>query len=349
MAFGDNFIRNSALSFFNAWTKGDFADLPQIEIRSSQEINGALGAFSRDTNRIYLAQEFISENQSHPEIIAQILLEEIGHWVDSRINVADTPGDEGKIFTALVQGQTLSAEQIQQLKTTDDTATVTIDGQVIEIEQASVSDGGGFEGSEETLTLDSKGGVTLKYSYEHYTIPDNFIIKYDGQTLLDTGFVGGSKSGTVQVPKGNSNQVQVIVATDNEGTAWNYTVETVETKLNIQDAYGVVERGANKTATIKFTVTLSEVSDVETTVKYLTLVGTAVDGITGTDKRDYKPLTGTVTFAPWETTKDIEITIYGDTPVNYGSDNNFEIFARDTAYRDWQEGKDSDQLTGTPY
>ena len=168
--FGDNFTRNSALGLSTAWAKDDFASLPQIEIRSSQEINGALGAFSKETNRIYLAKEFVRENQSHPEIIAQVLLEEIGHFVDSRINVADTPGDEGKIFTALVQGQTLSAEQIQQLKTTDDTATVTIDGQVIEIEQASVSDGGGFEGSEETLTLDSKGGVTLKYSYEHYTI-----------------------------------------------------------------------------------------------------------------------------------------------------------------------------------
>ena len=76
-AFGDNFIRNSALGLSTAWAKGDFTSLPQIEIRSSQEINEAFGAFSRDTNRIYLAQEFISKNQSHPEIIAQVLLEEI--------------------------------------------------------------------------------------------------------------------------------------------------------------------------------------------------------------------------------------------------------------------------------
>ncbi|PZV20603.1 MAG: hypothetical protein DCF12_22250 [Snowella sp.] len=107
MAFGNNFTPNSVLSFSDAWAKGDFADLPQIEIRSSQEINGALGAFSKENNRIYLAKEFVRENQSHPEIIAQVLLEEIGHFVDSRINVADTPGDEGEFFTALVQGQTL--------------------------------------------------------------------------------------------------------------------------------------------------------------------------------------------------------------------------------------------------
>jgi hypothetical protein len=55
--FGDNFTRNSALGLSTAWAKDDFASLPQIEIRSSQEINGALGAFSKETNRIYLAKE----------------------------------------------------------------------------------------------------------------------------------------------------------------------------------------------------------------------------------------------------------------------------------------------------
>jgi uncharacterized repeat protein (TIGR01451 family) len=101
---------------------------------------------------------------------------------------------------------------------------------------------------------------------------------------------------------------------------------------------------------MKFKVTLSKASDVETTVRYMTLVGTAVDGVTGNDKVDYKPVTGTITFAPGETTKDIEVTVLGDTPINYQSDKNFEIFARDTAYRDWKEGEDVDQLDGkSPY
>ena len=66
------------------------------------------------------------------------------------------------------------------------------------------------------------------YSYEHYTIPDNFIIRYDGQNLLQTGFVGGSGTGKINVPKGNSTTAEVIVATNDEGTAWYYSV-TAET------------------------------------------------------------------------------------------------------------------------
>jgi len=88
----------------------------------------------------------------------------------------------------------------------------------------SISDSGGYEGSNQTLRLGGNGGGTIEYSYEHYWIPDNFIIRYDGNTLLETGFVGGSRSGRIQVPKGNSNTAQIIVATNDEGTAWHYTV-----------------------------------------------------------------------------------------------------------------------------
>ncbi|MTJ34847.1 Calx-beta domain-containing protein [Dolichospermum sp. UHCC 0260] len=349
MAFGDNFIRNSALGLSTAWAKGDFASLPQIEIRSSQEINGALGAFSRDTNRIYLAQEFISKNQSHPEIIAQVLLEEIGHWVDSRINVADAPGDEGEIFSDLVRGQILNDEKLQYLRGKNDVATVVIDGQLIQIEQASTGwVSGGFEGSQKTLKLDSKSGRIVQYSYQMYTIPDNLILRYEGKDILNTGYVSGGKTGTVQIPKGNSDELQVILATNDEGTAWNYSVETINNEVNIKDAYVAVEGGSSKTATIKFTVTLSKASNVATTVQYMTLIGTAVDvdgKKAGKDGIDYQPVKGTVTFAPGETTKDIEITVSGDEPVNYANDKNFEIFARDTAYRDWtgKEGQDIDE------
>jgi hypothetical protein len=89
-------------------------------------------------------------------------------------------------------------------------------------------------------------------------------------------------------------------------------------------------------------VILSEAVDVEVTVNYFTLVGTAVDGVTGNDRIDYQPITGTLTFAPGETRKEVEIRILGDTPVNYGGNANFEIFARDTAYQNWDKGDDID-------
>ncbi len=122
LAFGDNFNPDVARSLSEAWARGDFGSLPEIEIRSSQEINGAWGAFSKDTDRIYLSQEFIAENQSNPDAITQVLLEEIGHFVDASVNQMDTSGDEGEIFSALVlENQSFSNVVISESDKTDDT------------------------------------------------------------------------------------------------------------------------------------------------------------------------------------------------------------------------------------
>ncbi|MFM6079338.1 MAG: Calx-beta domain-containing protein, partial [Dolichospermum sp.] len=333
-----------------AWQNQDFSVIPNIQILSGAELGGAIGAYAQATNTIYLSQDYLNQNSNNIASITSLLLEEIGHAVDAKINILDASGDEGAIFSGVVQSKVFEPEQLQQLKAKDDKVTVIIDGQAIEIEQATVSDSGGFEGSQKTVKLESKDGGIAKFSYQHFTIPDNFIIRYEGKNILETGFVGGGKQGTVQIPKGDSDELEVIVTTNDEGTAWNYTVETLSNGLNIEDANVAVEAGSNQTATMKFKVTLSKASDVETTVRYMTLVGTAVDGVTGNDKVDYKPVTGTITFAPGETTKEIEVTVLGDTPINYQSDKNFEIFARDTAYRDWKEGEDVDQLGGkSPY
>ncbi|MDD1433189.1 VWD domain-containing protein, partial [Dolichospermum sp. ST_sed6] len=240
-AFGSNYDYAMAASLRSQWQNQDFSQFPQIEIRSSQEINGALGAFSRDTNRIYLAQEFISKNQSHPEIIAQVLLEEIGHWVDSRINVADAPGDEGEIFSDLVQGKVLSTEQIQQLKTIDDTATVTIDGQVIEIEQAVIARDGGEGGTSEKIALESQGLNLVNFSWENYSIPDEFQILYEGKRIAgNVGLKPGGGSGKLLVAKKNSNELDVKVTAPLEGTAWEFNVETLPIEIKIDGFLGDV-------------------------------------------------------------------------------------------------------------
>jgi uncharacterized repeat protein (TIGR01451 family) len=245
IAFGSPLNTEKVENLRQQWVSGDFRSLPEIEICSGEEIKGANGAFSLDTNKIYLSQEYITQNASNFLAITHTLLEEIGHFVDAQINSSDALGDEGAIFSALVQGETLDEAQLQQLRAEDDTATITLDGQVIQIEKATVSDSGGFEGSQQTITLDSNGGGVARFSYEHFTIPDNFIIRYEEKNLLETGFVGGSRSGIVQIPEGNSNQLEVIVATNDSGTAWNYTVTTDDcadtTPLNIELAGGQFE------------------------------------------------------------------------------------------------------------
>lgn len=134
-AFGNDFNREVANQLFDDFAQGDFNAVPSIEIVNSNDINGANGAFSSTTGRIYLAAEFIINNTENIDAIAAVLLEEVGHFLDAQINTADAAGDEGDIFARLVQGVSVTAQELEVLQSEDDRATVTLDGQVVEIEQ----------------------------------------------------------------------------------------------------------------------------------------------------------------------------------------------------------------------
>lgn len=110
-------------------------DFPDIEIVNSADINNANGAYAKATNKIYLAQEFLSVNRNNINEIASVILEEYGHFADSQLNNTDAPGDEGAIFAALVRGKELNKSELQQLRHEDDTAVVVLDGKDVEIEQ----------------------------------------------------------------------------------------------------------------------------------------------------------------------------------------------------------------------
>ncbi len=133
-AFGDKYDRQAVSLLITQWQTGTFDSFPEIEIRSSAEINGANGAYSADTSKIYIAEELL--NSGNSSLITDVLLEEYGHFVDSSINKTDTTGDEGNIFANLVQGKTLTEWELAALRTENDKATISLDGQVMEIEQA---------------------------------------------------------------------------------------------------------------------------------------------------------------------------------------------------------------------
>jgi hypothetical protein len=63
-----------------------------------------------------------------------------------------------------------------------------------------------------------------------------------------------------------------------------------------------------------FTVTLSAASSLTVTVNYQTLNGTATgDAVCGSKSRGYIIASGTLTFAPGETSKVVTIHVVGDT------------------------------------
>lgn len=65
-AFGNNLDGEVANQLFNDFAQGNFSDIPTIKIVNRDDINGANGAFSQDTNLIYLSLEFIAENADNP-------------------------------------------------------------------------------------------------------------------------------------------------------------------------------------------------------------------------------------------------------------------------------------------
>jgi hypothetical protein len=138
-AFGKTVDIVAAQYWIEELSRADGSALPELDIRSASDINNANGAFAGEISKIFLAKEFLEENIYSRKAIVNVLLEEIGHAIDWQINPLDTPGDEGELFAALVQGVALEEAELQRLKAEDDSVLVAIDGQKLQIEQATTS------------------------------------------------------------------------------------------------------------------------------------------------------------------------------------------------------------------
>ncbi|MDM3856987.1 MAG: FG-GAP-like repeat-containing protein, partial [Aphanizomenon gracile PMC649.10] len=136
-AFGTQYNRSLAEILRLQWEAGDFSQLPQIEVLDSSILGGANGAYASSKNKIYLSNTFVAS--ASLAAISGVLLEEIGHFVDAKINQTDSAGDEGAIFAALVQGQNLDVETLRVLKAEDDHSIITLNNRQIDIEQANTT------------------------------------------------------------------------------------------------------------------------------------------------------------------------------------------------------------------
>ena len=226
LAFG---VAVDSNSFQIAWKNQDFSVIPNIEVRSGAELGGAIGAYAQATNTIYLSQDYLNQNAADIGSITSVLLEEIGHAIDAKINIVDAPGEEGAIFSGVVQGKTFEPEQIQQLKLEDDHTTITLDSQVLQVEQAIFPlREGGKEGKTETITLDAKGPGAAQIFYQMFSVPDRLQLRYEGKVIFDSGFTSGSKTTRFNIPAGNSNKLDVVLTANPSisSTRWQYKIDT---------------------------------------------------------------------------------------------------------------------------
>ena len=116
-------------------------ELPEITVVPVEQMNGANGGFDSLTGEVYLADVVVEQ----PANLADVIAEELGHYIDSEVNYEDATGDEGEYFAALVGFDELSVEEIERLRGEDDTVKI-LDG-LVEVEASSeLVAGTGFGG-----------------------------------------------------------------------------------------------------------------------------------------------------------------------------------------------------------
>jgi Bacterial Ig-like domain len=132
-AFGEEINFKDAFFLIKDLTDG--IGMPEIKVMPIAQLN-ARGAF--DGKQIYIAEELFNTKTSDFTEAANVLLEELGHYLDKHLHKTDSPGDEGAIFAALVQNHPLDSAKLEALKAEQDSATLNIDGQKIVVEQESL-------------------------------------------------------------------------------------------------------------------------------------------------------------------------------------------------------------------
>ncbi|MFM6473978.1 MAG: hypothetical protein ACKPGH_10830, partial [Dolichospermum sp.] len=124
----------------------------------SSILGNANGAYASSNNQIYLSANFLATSTA--EAISAVLLEEIRHFVDAHINLSDSAGDEGAIFAALVQGNSLDTQTLQALKAEDDSGIINLEGEAITVEQNGLIDPSNFTLNNSAQFSTGAGGVS---------------------------------------------------------------------------------------------------------------------------------------------------------------------------------------------
>lgn len=148
LAFGETGATFAPRSFVQQLIDGKI--LPTLSVLPEATL-AAQGAYAAKTDTIFLAKELFGQ----PEKLLRVFLEELGHFIDNKLNAVDSPGDEGAIFAAQVIGDELTEEAIAALKAEDDTATLTVGEQTLQIEQADLGPG--------TFTVEAGGQIAVEF------------------------------------------------------------------------------------------------------------------------------------------------------------------------------------------
>jgi Ca2+-binding RTX toxin-like protein len=220
-AFGAKLNAQKLSALRQQLLSGNFSIIPQIAVLTHGELGTANGAYAAATDQILISADFWAQASS--AAIASLILEEVGHRIDQLFNDGrDSAGDEGEIFSRLVQGEILSSGQLAQLKGQDDRGTIFLQGQAIAIEKQDISG---------TLGNDNLLG----------TVDADAIFGYDGADSIDGAagddqIVGGDGNDTLI---GNLGDDFVYGDGGNDALAGGSGNDYVDGGLGLDTLYGL--------------------------------------------------------------------------------------------------------------
>ncbi|MFN7908478.1 MAG: calcium-binding protein [Microcystis sp.] len=183
-AFGASYDVVKATEIQQQWKSRNFSQIPPIEVLSDEVLGTANGAYSSSTNKIYLSASFL--NTASSAAIVNVILEEIGHYVDAQINQVDSAGDEGAIFAELVQGNSLNVATLDALRAENDQTTIIVNGEIIQVEQADFTGTNGNDNITGTSASDNIFGLDGNDTLSGLGGSDN-IYGGNGNDSLDGG------------------------------------------------------------------------------------------------------------------------------------------------------------------
>jgi hypothetical protein len=132
--FGPSYKTAAAVDLRQQWQTGNMGEGPAIRVVSEAALAGASAAYASELDAIFLSRSFLAT--ASQAAIVRVLLEEIGHGIDARINRVDTPGDEGERFAHMLLGHPLTQAERNRMGAEDDHASLVIEGRLLLVEKA---------------------------------------------------------------------------------------------------------------------------------------------------------------------------------------------------------------------
>jgi len=179
-----------------------------VEILDGAILSGNKGAYTNSAPEggecIYLNIDWLQS--ATPEQIEAVLLEEIGHAIDIRLNgQSDSPGDEGEIFSSLIR----SINPNPSATTENDQSLITIKGLTVAIEASATvqvalsasANGNEADGSPVVFTFSRTGSTDAALSVGYQLFGSARAgSDYSGSSTGTITFAAGSATATLSLP-----------------------------------------------------------------------------------------------------------------------------------------------------